>query len=400
MMTRKTLKNRSGVTMIELLIVMTIVVFVLAATSRVLTALVTQFKQQSKIVETNVEEVMGYEMLRRDIQSAGYGLATALSDGTNFDITTWDIANITGYVEVNSPDPEAVFDDHLISSPPRALIATVTPGTIVNAPFVNAVAGSDYLVIKSILVARNDEAGKFHHLDSGNNQNAWTPADANLDANDRVIVMTMRQTDPVIHLTLITNTAGGTRHFSTTKGATANYAPTEAWERRIVYGVADSSVELSAPFNRADYVIANSPALVPRHCADSTGVLLKRIMKHDGNSGGVFPGPGPDYADHALPLLDCVADMQVSYVDDTGTERDNIDGLTAADVRDDVREVRVYILTHEGQKDPNFDYPNTTVDVGRNAVGVGRVFDLTTIPDYQNYRWKLLTLAEKPMISR
>jgi prepilin-type N-terminal cleavage/methylation domain-containing protein len=356
MMTRKTLKNRSGVTMIELLIVMTIVVFVLAATSRVLTALVTQFKQQSKIVETNVEEVMGYEMLRRDIQSAGYGLATALSDGTNFDITTWDIANITGYVEVNSPDPEAVFDDHLISSPPRALIATVTPGTIVNAPFVNAVAGSDYLVIKSILVARNDEAGKFHHLDSGNNQNAWTPADANLDANDR--------------------------------------------DRRIVYGVADSSVELSAPFNRADYVIANSPALVPRHCADSTGVLLKRIMKHDGNSGGVFPGPGPDYADHALPLLDCVADMQVSYVDDTGTERDNIDGLTAADVRDDVREVRVYILTHEGQKDPNFDYPNTTVDVGRNAVGVGRVFDLTTIPDYQNYRWKLLTLAEKPMISR
>jgi Tfp pilus assembly protein PilW len=400
MMIRKPLRNISGVTMIELIIVMAIVVFVLAATSRVLTALVTQFKQQSKVMETSVEEVVGYEMLRRDVQAAGYGLATALSDGTSLDITSWEEGtNITGYVEVNSPDPEAVFDDHIINSPPTALIAVTTPADIVSAPFINAVAGSDYLVIKSILVARNDEAGKFHNLASGDVQNTWTPADANLDDTDRVIVLTLRQITPVAHITLITNTTGGTRHFFTTKNATANYAPTDSWERRVVYGVDDT--DLSAPFNRADYVVATNADLVPTHCAENTGVLLKRVMKHNGDSGGTFPVPSDsDYADYTMPLLDCVADMQVSYVDDANTEQTDITGLSAAQVRTDVREVRVYILTHEGQKDPTFQYPSSTVYVGNEVIGTGRSFDLTAIPDYENYRWKLLTLAEKPMISR
>jgi type II secretory pathway pseudopilin PulG len=394
MMTRKILNSKSGVTMIELLIVMTLVVFVLASTSRVLTALVTQFKQQSKITESGVEEIVGYEMLRRDIQSAGYGLATALTDGTDFDITAWTAGVIDDYVETKNSEPENLLDDP--AAPPRAIIANTVGVLPAIAAVINAIPGSDYLVIKSILVARDDEgvAGKFHHVDSANTQNTWTPADANLADTDRVIVLTMRDTD---HITLVPNMAVADNKFYTTKNATATYAPVDVWERRIVYGVGDASADLSAPFNRADYAITNNPAVVPERCAPGTGVLVKRVMSHDGATGGTFPVPTDA---GILPLIDCVADMQVSYVDDANTEIDEISGLGAADVRDQVREVRVYMLVHEGQKDPAFTYPNNSIRVGRAVSGVGRNFDLTTVTDWQNYRWKLLTVAEKPMMSR
>jgi hypothetical protein len=70
-------------------------------------------------------------------------------------------------------------------------------------------------------------------------------------------------------------------------------------------------------------------------------------------------------------------------------------GLTSQQIRTRVKEVQVFILSHEGQKDTNFTFSGgSTIIVGRSAV-LGRVFDFENpgIADYTNYRWKVYTLS-------
>ncbi|MEJ2253429.1 MAG: prepilin-type N-terminal cleavage/methylation domain-containing protein [Nitrospirota bacterium] len=53
------MRRDRGFTLIELMVVLAITVFVLAATSKVLTGLFGQFKQQTKIAETSVQSACG-----------------------------------------------------------------------------------------------------------------------------------------------------------------------------------------------------------------------------------------------------------------------------------------------------------------------------------------------------
>ena len=66
-----TCKKEAGFTLIELLITMVVFVLVIAAGSQIFTGLLTQFKQQSKIAETNIEGTVGLEILKQDIGHAG-----------------------------------------------------------------------------------------------------------------------------------------------------------------------------------------------------------------------------------------------------------------------------------------------------------------------------------------
>jgi hypothetical protein len=144
---------------------------------------------------------------------------------------------------------------------------------------------------------------------------------------------------------------------------------------------------------------------MPARCATGTGILYKATINQ--TDGGLTE----------LPLLDCVADMQVVYALDTdengsftngvnGDTYDNgvvLSGLTAEQVRNRVKEVDVYILAHEGQRDPSFTFNNwtgsttcvTCIRVGPDAV-LGRDLDISTITSYLNYRWKVYTIAVRP----
>jgi hypothetical protein len=114
-----------------------------------------------------------------------------------------------------------------------------------------------------------------------------------------------------------------------------------------------------------------------------------------------------DKFDPVLPILDCVADMQVVFVSDNdgdGEANDiNQDLILTAEAVRKVREVRVYILAQEGQRDRSYTYPNQTVRVGETiATGgignVGRDFDLdANVTDWQRYRWKLYTMVVRPV---
>jgi hypothetical protein len=101
--------------------------------------------------------------------------------------------------------------------------------------------------------------------------------------------------------------------------------------------------------------------------------------------------------------------MQVVYSLDTGSGQidlhDNASLTTlgspptAQAIRDQVREIRIYILAQDGQKDNRFTYPNQKVTVGETLNGTlyGREFDLATIgSDWSHYRWKIYTIVVQP----
>jgi prepilin-type N-terminal cleavage/methylation domain-containing protein len=387
------IKREEGFSLVELLITMVLFVIVMAAASQIFIGLLTQFKQQSKIAETNIEGIIGLEILRQDIAHAGYGLPwnglVTYSESTN---------NPFSLNDAPSGAPCAIKSRNNVDS-------YAAPNNKFN--------GSDYLVIKSVSVAANKAANKWTLLGSVPPYTkipagSWTPASENLASTDRVIVLSPGTTTERV---LVVN---GTS-FSTTYNNLINtpWRPTDANETRMVYGIntADSNAPVR-PFNRADYSIRIPAAGVPQRCAPNTGILYKATMDHDTAGNYTF-----------LPLLDCVADMQVvfgldqnengtvnCYTNNLSTGIVKTGGATPQNIRNEVKEVRVYILAHEGQRDVNFTFNNFSpaapsyIRVGESSPPLavceggiaGRDFDLRTITNYLNYRWKVYTIAVKP----
>lgn len=356
-----------GFTLIELLVGMAIGSFVLAAAVTFFILSFRQFKVQTKIVETNVEGVLGLELFRQDLENLGFGLP-------------WN--NLVAYTErPGAAAAIAALDD--TPNAPRAVVS------IDNAPF--TVNQSDYLVLRSARVGMGDAAGKWTTLTQANAKRTWVPNEANIANGDYVIVLRAGGTD-ANRRSLVTHAVTGSAY--TTYGDTANFVPLEPFSANIVYGIGGG--QPVRPFNRAEYFIDNSA--VPFHCAPITGVLVKAPVAHDG-AGSIGTGPNP-----LLPLMDCVADLQMVYVLDTNGDGQRDAWVNdiraslpaAADVRAQVVEVRAHLLVQEGQRDDSYQSPVTSFYVGSD--GAGRNFDFSLYPNnsWKNYRWKVYTITVKP----
>ena len=139
------LKREDGFSLVELLVTMAVFVFVMAAASTVFTGLLTQFKQQSKQAETNIEGIVGLEIMRQDIEGAGYGLA-------------WN-----GFVTYSEAAGDPFGFNDAPTDAPRAIISKN------NATFSGSnsiFGGTDYLVVRSVTVARNAASDKWTTLSS------------------------------------------------------------------------------------------------------------------------------------------------------------------------------------------------------------------------------------------
>ncbi len=362
------IKKEAGFTLIELMVTMVIFVLAIAAASQMFVGQLTQFKQQGKIAETNIEGIIGLELLRRDIEHAGYGLP--------FNPSTLPV-----YSEAIN-DAATAHDDTQFND------STTNPPRAINGDGIG-VNGSDVLVIKAVNVAINDAAHRWTRLGTGDVKRNGLSGD-NFANNDRVIVISPGSTD-ANRRTLVNG-------FNATYNTTSTFAPADNTETYIIYGV-DDNTNLRMPFNRADYYIKTPAANFPSQCATGTGILYKATVNQ--GDGGLWE----------LPILDCVADMQVDYqldLDPVGavdgiidTTTDTLAGYTAEQIRQ-VKEVRVYILAHEGQRNRSYTFTNftgaatcaTCIRVGRDAV-LGQDFNLSAITNFQNYRWKVYTLVVK-----
>ncbi|MFH2122308.1 MAG: prepilin-type N-terminal cleavage/methylation domain-containing protein [Pseudomonadota bacterium] len=380
-------RSASGFTLVELMVALAIFgILMTMVFSSFIPVLQTNTKE-SRISETKLETGIGLDLLRSDLEHAGFGLP-------------WNFAGMPNpYNEPSGDTTLDATDDATTNAPPRALSS-------VDATAYGMNNGSDYLVVKAMNVTSGTTSQKWgwlwrngtHTFPSATIQSMGAEP---FNATDRVIVINPRDDRQLV----VDGAALNNFFATTTPAALDNFAPAETGfdpdgERYLLYGLNDTA-SAQRPFNRTDYYINN--ANVPAHCAPGTGVLTKWTLNQADNNFA------------ALPIVDCVADFQVVYYLDTSTPLDGgwdtranangLAGMNAEEVRQRVKSVRCYILTHQGGVDRNYIHPTQNINVGEVAAdgvtlqaNAGRVFNLNANigATWANYRWQVYSLAVTP----
>jgi prepilin-type N-terminal cleavage/methylation domain-containing protein len=384
-------KNQNGFTLIEVLVAIAILGIIMLMNTQLMQDLIRGSVRQNAIVMTQFETALGLELMRTDIENAGFGLAD-------------DISGIS-YTEVDATSTPAFQYNDATTAVPRALVHS-NDGYTGSSAGQGYIHNSDYLAIKSPAVGENATAKKWtyittaaiHEWDTVNTDN-----DLDMEANDRMIVINPR-TAPRESSKLIINTSWAipfsvpyTRVYGSLDGA---FHPLSVGERYMAYGVNRSgAASLRMPFNRADYYVRRRATSNDNpNCAPGTGTLVKATVDH------------ADGALTEMPLVTCVANIQVIFRLDTNGDgiADSTVGttpafpvLTAMQIKEQVKEVRVYILAHEGPRDNGYQLPaaNRTVTLGDTAAlgkSVDLLSDVVGDATWANYRWKVYTLFVKP----
>lgn len=392
--------SSKGFTLVELIVVMAIFMGVIIISSEAFNKILSMSTQQSKSSESDTQGVIGLEMMRVDLEHAGYGLPWLLSFPAEFDEVDGAVADLAPGVDTQQ------FNDKNMNitastTDPNKVPRAVQAGTSISA---NAVEKDrDYLVIKSIMAGMDDTNKKWAYvLDTGGTI-ALKPWGVNdLAAGERVVTIDSRTkrlvatNSPANGLNTYVSPNHADFSYTITGPAmtpTATFQPQQDTDVFVVYGVSDS--DLRAPYNRVDYYVKRptDASKIPTRCAPGTGILYKAIMNHD---GGNFTGM-------QYPLIECIADMQVVFnvaadgVNGVDVDQSGLAGLSAKEIRQQLKMIKIYLVAHEGGRDTGFNYANETIIVGE---GAGRTLNLKTnvvlSDEYKNYRWKTYKLVVIP----
>lgn len=415
------LTSRKGFTLVEMIVVMTVFVIVIMITGDAFKTILTQVLKVTKSEESNIEGVVGLEMLRHDLQQAGYGLPYSFLASISY--------REAGY------SPARDYNDgtgSTTSAVPRAVVAGDNLAAVTDSDGTtsyNILSGTDYLALKGATLGLNDAAQKWTYMPFSSavtgkqKPRIWQAA--NLAANDRVIVIKRTFKEGNIDLQLMFNRDQSSiywANFDATGFADANFSPTLPEELYFIYGIrnASSGTELGMPFNRADYFVAKpaTATKIPPFCAENTGILYKGVVNHTTTS----PGGRMSY----VPLLDCVADMQVVFgwdLDD-GQGNEGQDGLVdtystplssggaitvspsahqtrvttaMADpekLRTGLKLVKVYLLAQNGRRDAGYQSPASFTVGDASIDAISKTYTLTA--EMQKYRWKVYRVIVRP----
>jgi prepilin-type N-terminal cleavage/methylation domain-containing protein len=382
--------KQSGFTLIEMLIVMSVFIIVLMITADAFNLVLSKSKSVTMSEESTSEGIVGLEMFRHDIMQAGFGLFN--------DVDLYD--TVPGYSEANK-DTYAKGYNEVSGALPRPVIG------VDNIPTTNTghvLGNSDYLVIKATTVGSSEASQKWTYVAGAGASKTWKQGTSDLkDGVDRVVVVKQSYRNGEMKRRLIYNATS----FSTTYKSDGTYAspfrPTTPSEHYYYYGV--DTVDPRAPFNRVDYMVKRIADEVPHRCSQSSGILYKEVLNQS------------DGSMTSIPLLDCVADMQVVFgwntdsaeatVVDTYSNSDGssasgkmttMPALDAGYIGKHLKLIKVYILAQDGGFDPAYTNTNTAMVVGDASLGEGTLthtVDLTG-PDFLHYRWKLHRIVIRP----
>jgi type IV pilus assembly protein PilW len=351
------------------MVTLAVVLVVIATASTVYLKLLGGFKVQGKLTDSQLDALYGLEVLRYDVQMAGYGLPY----GPN---------PMCVYNEASAA-PASNFND--AGNPPcipRAFRFSNNSGP----------NGSDILVIKSAVAKLNSSTKKWSMLyrDGGNCRvKSWGTSDLDFVSGEKIVAVLGDQTRALLPSPL---TSANWKLTFVDNNCTGLPGPA-AGGINIIYGVDNSTAgNPLMPFNRVDYYLATPSTAgdLPTRCFPGSFVFYRATINQSGATAG---SRNPE------PLIDCALDFQVSF----GRDRDADGGvetwdsnstLTAAQIDTQLRELRVFVLYHEGGKDDNFRYSGT-LNLGDAQTGVLSSF--TPTGDAARYRWKVAKLVMKPM---
>jgi len=390
--------GEAGFTLVEMIVVTAVFVIVIIIASDSFNRILTHSNILTKRIESNIEGIVGLEMLRHDLNQAGFGLP-------------WNFSSTPNYSEA-SGTPASNYND-AGGGVPRAFLA----GDNLAAADSSQPDKTDYLVLKGTSLARNEASQRWTYVNyssvGSTKPKVWSSG--NLKDGDKVIVIRRAYTEEGFRNQLVipsSGTSAGKFYTSfSTNGLGSGFEPILQQETHYIYGV-DPDSEIKRPFNRSDYYISRPTTGIPSMCAEHTGILYKATLNQ--NNGNF----------NQIPILDCVADLQVVFGWDMNEDGvidtvSNADGSTvsssagynSANVKDDtiknpelirnrLKLVKVYLLVQDGRRDPN--YKNTKdIIVGNKELGEESVTKKITVADidankWSHYRWKVYRIVVDP----
>jgi len=375
-----------GYTLVELVVSMMIFGIVMTLISVSFGNIVRNASQLGKRTETDIGGLIGLEVMRIDLELAGFGLPWTLPDTLNYVEAADDLQLVPG-VKASRYNDKPYLD-----APPAYQVGN-------NAGF----NGSDYLVLKGSALGVSSVCRQWGYLNySAVIRPSRVEPELKRGGKDRAVVV-RAGTDASGNPTRELVTRGSDFTLVLEDKIPDAFAPKEKGESHLVYGVAPKDEEggsLNFPFNRSDYYINRKSDISPL-CNKGTGTLYKTTINHQGG-----------YTRY--PILDCAADLQVIYYIDTNSDNEidyrlNPGGATlkAEELREQLKEIRVYILAQQGKKDPSYTYPvreiSRVIVVGDPELpsDLGRVWSESELrasfgADWRNYRWKVYTIVVQP----
>ncbi len=421
------LKNKKGFTLVELIVVMAVFIVVIIITGQAFETILKQTSKLFRSEESNIEGVVGLEILRHDLQQAGYGLFTEPLCSSNAYTGEAAALPASAYNEIT----RSVLDPCLVPPstasvaalrlPPRAVVAgnnlaVVADSTSETGNTYNVISGSDYLVLRGLTLGRSKTSQKWTHLNFASSSvtpNSWVSKSENFESGDKVLLMRRKITPFVNSLTIEPEPTNGWFYIPFSNAAFSKYSTN--YNNYVVYGLDDAATP-RMPFNRSDYFVARPAATnaMPAICAPNIGNLYKATVNQ---------------ADGKLtytPILDCVADMQVVFgwdlkivtptsttdgqdgVIDTWSSPDpnfrsgsaSLTDLQAAMadpelLRSSLKIIKVYILAQDGRRDAGYTSPSPIVVGDTGETFLTKSYDIAAA-GLQNYRWKVYRIVIRP----
>lgn len=399
-----------GFTLVELVVVMSLFIIVIALAGGSFNAVLTQASKLFSSEESNIEGVVGLELFRHDITQAGYGLASE--------------AMSTAYTG-EAADGQSLSLNDPFTGPPRPLMGLERSAAGCESVTTETPDGqnyllqpcSDYLALKGTSLGNSAASKRWTFLNS-TSPNVWKATASNPVDNDSVVVIGRNVATSSNAMTLQPKSSSQF-YYSYASTAFKNFSSGGS-SILNVYGVGTGTLRM--PFNRVDYFVATPPTTatqqVAAHCAPGSGILYKGVLKH---SDGLLT---------YIPVMDCVAGMQVVLGWDTDGDDmidtwSNADGSvvsgtatataiqnallspsnsgspnlsivdTGLNIRNGLKTVKVYVLAQNGRKDPNYTSPSAIL-IGES--GQGALTHTLNVSDkgWSNYRWKLYRIVVIP----
>src|SRR5208337_831717 len=243
------MNRQRGMTLVELLVSLAIVMVIIGAATTAYLKLLRTYRTQGRLAESYMANLTGLEMLRYDIEMAGFGLPANLGSGTTYSEAT---DNTVPY------DPSTLNDSP--NGIPRALAHLDNPATTPNQ--------SDVLTIKSSAANVNTTSKKWSMIINGGTPavKSWGVTAMDFTTNDNFIIL-----DNNGNL-LPASGAWGCYVFNTGYYSDASNIPSPSAQYvYYMYGLDNSTINPSdvhrMPFNRVDYYLDKIAADFPSSCA-------------------------------------------------------------------------------------------------------------------------------------
>jgi type IV pilus assembly protein PilW len=340
---------RKGITLLELLIALALSLVVLAAVYSAYITLFKSYKKESTAVTTQIESTIGLEILRQDLEHAGYGIS---KDETKLPLEVFYLPKTPPNCQ--SPSVHLVIrstyktsDDDTQGWAVLSCKAGDVPHCLISYNF--PYCPNEKAKTEAVLLKPNGSifSGRFVVDDSGDK----CPEDAD---------------------TLLAFPISGSGE----------------WER--CDGTSTPSCQ-NQFCNVIEYYLDEDSDAQSSYCK-GTYVLKRRVDKRE------------------EPLLDCVGDFKVVYdwsgtgkCDPTGKDPD-LPACPAptgsSDLRENLKMVYVYLLLREGKEDPNFTFKfGTSFKVDGVTLNLPKDLDYYTKEGHNplHFRWRVVKIAVKPM---